>query len=174
MFSKSSLVQDVANAMQTKFTDEWQQSVSQIEGNRGRGLNKLRTYRLFKTQYETERYCQLLLPLKHRSAFAKFRMGVAPLNIEIGRYRNLAREERVCPFCLDAIEDETHAMLNCDIYSDIRDPLFRKAQNLTHDFNLLSDADKMKFLFSNQELIRMCAKTCYNILEKRNFNLYRH
>ena len=101
-------------------------------------------------------------------------MGVAPLNIEIGRYRNLAREERVCPFCLDTIEDETHAMLICDNYSDIRDPLFRKAQNLTHDFNLLSDADKMKFLFSNQELIRMCAKTCYNILEKRSFSLYRH
>ena len=174
VFSKSSLVQDVSNAMQTKFTDEWQQSVNQIEGNRGRGLNKLRTYRLFKTQYGTERYCQLLLPLKHRSAFAKFRMGVAPLNIEIGRYRNLAREERVCPFCLDTIEDETHAMLICDNYSDIRGPLFRKAQNLTHDFNLLSDADKMKFLFSNQELIRMCAKTCYNILEKRSFSLYRH
>ena len=176
VFSKSSLVQDVSNAMQTKFTDEWQQSVNQIEGNRGRGLNKLRTYRLFKTQYGTERYmyCQLLLLLKHRSAFAKFRMGVAPLNIEIGRYRNLAREERVCPFCLDTIEDETHAMLICDNYSDIRGPLFRKAQNLTHDFNLLSDADKMKFLFSNQELIRMCAKTCYNILEKRSFSLYRH
>ena len=65
VFSKSSLVQDVSNAMQTKFTDEWQQSVNQIEGNRGRGLNKLRTYRLFKTQYGTERYCQLLLPLKN-------------------------------------------------------------------------------------------------------------
>ena len=83
MFSKSSLVQDVSNAMQTKFTDEWQQSVNQIEGNRGRGLNKLRTYRLFKTQYGTEKYCQLLLPLKHRSAFAKFRMELHPLILKL-------------------------------------------------------------------------------------------
>ena len=38
---------------------------------------------LFKTQYGKERYCQLLLPLKHRSAFAKFRIGVALLILKL-------------------------------------------------------------------------------------------
>ena len=42
-------------------------------------------------------------------------MGVAPLNIEIGRYTNLAVEVRLCPFCLGSTEDETHARLNSDM-----------------------------------------------------------
>ena len=41
---------------------------------------------VFKTRYGTERHCQLPFLLKHRSAFAKFRKGVAPLNTDIGRY----------------------------------------------------------------------------------------
>ena len=97
-YSNSSLIYDVSNAVTVKFTDDWQQSISQIEDNSGRGLNKLRTIRRFKTQYVTERYCQLLLPLKHRSAFARFRKGVASINIEIGRYTILPVEGRYVPF----------------------------------------------------------------------------
>ena len=174
MFSKTSLVRDVSNGMLQKFTDDWLQSLNQVEGNRGRGLNKLRTYKLFKTQYGTEMYCQLLLPIKHRSAFAKLRMGVAPLNIEIGRYTNLAIEDRLCPFCLNITEDETHVMLNCGMYDDIRAKLFKKACDLNPNFNMLANDDQMRFLFSNHELIRVCAKTCYDILRKRSFCLYRH
>ena len=36
----------------------------------------------------------MLLPLKHRSAFAKFRYSVAPVKIETGRYENLVVEDR--------------------------------------------------------------------------------
>ena len=54
----------------------------------------------------------------HRSAFAKFRMGVAPLHIETGRYKRLEENERVrmlhlprrtaedrksCSFCLPRV-----------------------------------------------------------------------
>ena len=159
MFSKTSLVRDVSNGMLQKFTDDWLQSLNQVEGNRGRGLSKLRTYKLFKTQYGTEMYCQLLLPIKHRSAFAKLRMGVAPLNIEIGRYTNLAIEDRLCPFCLNITEDETHVMLNCGMYDDIRAKLFKKACDLNPNFIMLANDDQMRFLFSNHELIRVCAKT---------------
>ena len=52
-------------------------------------------------------------------------MDVAPHNIEIGRYMELAIEDRVCTFCLDKTADETHTMLNCVVY-DIRDALFKK------------------------------------------------
>lgn len=65
---------------------------------RGNCGNKLRTYKLFKTGFKVEEYCKILLPLNHRSAFAKFRCGVAPIKIETGRYESLAVEERVCPF----------------------------------------------------------------------------
>ena len=117
---------------------------------------------------------QFLLPIKHRLAFAKLRMGVAPLNIEIGRYTNLAIEVRLCPFCLNITEDETHVMLYCGLHDDIRAQLFKKACDLNPNFNMLANDDQMRFLFSNNELIRVCAKTCYDILQKRSFCLYRH
>jgi hypothetical protein len=55
----------------------------------GTGRNKLRTYKLLKTNFEVETYCKLQLPYAHRSEFAKFRCGVAPLRLETGRYEIL-------------------------------------------------------------------------------------
>jgi hypothetical protein len=52
--------------------------------------------KLFKNSFETEIYCKIALPFSHRSAFAKFRCGVAPLRIETGRFENLRIEERIC------------------------------------------------------------------------------
>ena len=67
-------------------------------GRSGNGRNKLRTYKLFKSRYEVEEYCELFLPVRHHSAFAKFRCGVAPIKIETGRYENLDVNQRICPF----------------------------------------------------------------------------
>jgi hypothetical protein len=36
------------------------------------------------------------------------------------------------------------------------------------NFNFLSDADKFVFLFSNENVFNIVAKTCYNILIRRN------
>ena len=57
--------------------------------------NKLRTYKLFKTSYFTEQYLLQNIPIRYRSAYAKFRCGVAPLRIETGRYERLELNERV-------------------------------------------------------------------------------
>ena len=48
--------------------------------------NKLRTYRKFKDSYMTEPYVSITVPKKYRSAYAKFRCGVAPIKIETCRY----------------------------------------------------------------------------------------
>ena len=63
-----------------------------------------------------EDYCKIPLPYGHRSVFAKFRCGVAPLIVETGRYENVKLKDRVCPFCKDATEDEVHALLNCPFF----------------------------------------------------------
>ena len=56
----------------------WLDIIDKEQAVTGKGHNKLRTYRLMKQTYETEQYCLSRLPNKHRSAFAKFRCGVAP------------------------------------------------------------------------------------------------
>ena len=81
-------VENLRVAGLNKFKTDWKDNIRSEVGPSRRGRNKLRTYCLFKSIYETEAYCKTILPLRHRSAFAKFRCGVAPLRIETGRYEN--------------------------------------------------------------------------------------
>ncbi len=107
-FPKRIIGVNVTEAMLRIYINDWKTCVNRIAGTRDRGLNKLRTYRIFKSEFKTEDYCKMILPLSHRSAFAKFRCGVAPLRIETGRYENLDVRDRLCPFCVNNIENETH------------------------------------------------------------------
>jgi hypothetical protein len=44
--------------------NEWKQRISSPTGSVGSTRNKLRTYQLFKYQYETEKYVYLPMPAK--------------------------------------------------------------------------------------------------------------
>ena len=129
-----------------EFKTGWAYSMHNTTGPSGRGRNKLRTYRLFKAAFETEPYCKLILPLRHRSVFAKFRCGVAPLRIETGRYENKPLEERKCPFC-DEVENESHVVLSCYLfiylYDDLRIALFNTALTFNPNFMDLTTEDKL-------------------------------
>ncbi len=114
------------------------------------------------------------IPFRHRSAFAKFRCGVAPLRLETGRYENIALDARLCTFCnANTVETEMHVMLDCDMYDDFRTELYSKAINIVPDFLNLSDNEKFIILFSNCDIMKECAKTCCNILKRRRAFLYR-
>jgi hypothetical protein len=162
----TTFVKSLQDKSMVTFISDWRKDVNSAVGPSGRGRNKLRTYCTFKTRFETERYCKLILPLRHRAALAKFRCGVAPLRLETGRYEGLSIEERLCPFC-DQVETEIHVLLECSTYNDLRKDLFRKASNISQQFNLFCDNEKIEFLFNNIEMVRVIAKTCSNILERR-------
>ena len=80
------------------------------------GGNKLRTYRKFKQHYRTEPNVNIIIAKKHRSAYAKFRCGVAPIKIETCRYglNRLSVEQRVCEEC-QVVEDECHVIMHCTL-----------------------------------------------------------
>ena len=97
--------------------------------------NKLRTYRTFKNTYITEPYVHNITQKKFRSAYAKFRCGVAPINIELCRY-GLARilvEERVCIHC-NEVEDESHVLMHCSLYDDVRNQLTLSVNNINPSY----------------------------------------
>ena len=103
------------------------------------GGNKLRTYRTLKKTYITEPYVHIITQKKFRSPYAKFRCGVAPINIELCRY-GLARipvEERVCSHCND-VEDELHVLMHCPLYDDDRNQLTLDVNNINPSFQDLS------------------------------------
>ena len=152
---------------------EWQMAVDKVnDSNRGGG-NKLRFYRIFKRFYEVENHCIEIMPRAHRAAFSKFRCGVAPLNIEVGRYTNQPIELRVCPFCTNITEDEAHVILKCPAYTNLRQDMYTYAINQIPEFLSLSDIDKINVLFSAKSLVKIVAKTCFNILKTRKTLLYK-
>ena len=60
-------------------------------------------------------------------------------------------------------------ILDCRMYEDLRADLFFRASNIESCFNSLSTEHKTVFLFSNQSMIRIVAKTCCDILQRRAF-----
>ena len=73
---------------------KWHNELERNLSRSGLGGNKLRTYRTFKHSHDTEKYISSILPWRHRSAYAKFRCGVAPIRLETGRYGRLQVEQR--------------------------------------------------------------------------------
>ena len=58
---------------------------------------------------------------KGRRLLAKLRSGTNFLRIETGRRKGLNREERVCWFGCNSVENERHFLLECQLYDDIRE-----------------------------------------------------
>ena len=99
------------------------------------GGNKLRTYRRVKHNYATEPYVKIIIQKKYRSAYAKFRCGVAPIKLESGRYGQnfLPVDQRLCESC-GVVEDEYHVLMDCEMYRDIRHDLFNEITTVELDF----------------------------------------
>ncbi|XP_071167139.1 uncharacterized protein [Mytilus edulis] len=160
------LVKNIENVCFAKFKEEWYDKIMSDD------KNKLRTYRMFKNVYGVENYLIFNIPGRYRSALAKFRCGVSPIRIETGRYENIDIENRLCFNCTDDVEDEKHVLLNCPVYSDIRNVIFNHASIVDENFLHMTDNEKFIFLFTNENMVFYTAKICYEILIKRKCILY--
>ena len=59
--SKRDMSEQVTSAMEFIYVNRWKETLNNDRGVSGRGGNKLRKYRLFKSQYETETYCKTIM-----------------------------------------------------------------------------------------------------------------
>ena len=169
--SKRKLSDSIRSRLMQNYLCDWKFKVNSEHGTRRNTGNKLRKYKLLKDDYRAEQYCKILMSQSHRAAFAKFRAGVAPLRIETGRYEGLHQSRRVCPFCPDYVEDEYHVIFDCDLYNELRQELFQTAVIHNPFFANMPNEDKFIFLFSNPLMIRLCAKTRFLILQRRQLFL---
>ena len=156
--SKSALVKAIKDSSLERYKTQWIDSVNNDRSRNGQSGNKLRSYRLFKQSFSTEKYVTLILPRKHRAAFCKFRAGVAPLRIETGRYERLPVDQRLCPFCKDLIENEIHVILKCPMYADIRSEMFQIASANDSSFYNKTECDKFVYLFSADKVDTYCCQ----------------
>lgn len=166
---------DLAMVLEETNEIQWFNRLQRDTAQRGPGGNKLRTFRLFKSEWTTELYLEQVINKSNRSALAKFRCGVAPLRIETGRYgRNrIPVHQRTCTLCNSTnVEDESHVILKCPLYQDLRDELFDEAREHNIPFDTLSDIEKMKYLLSNCDIVKSTARTLSKILERRKIFFY--
>ena len=170
---KDICVGNIRKVLEGNFHKKWLSDLNRVEGIKGKGGNKLRMYKNFKKVFEQETYLNCIIGRNKKSAYAKFRCGVAPIRIETGRYENLKIEERVCPFCIGIVEDEVHVLTECSLYIDFRDELWKIISESHPLFINLSGVDKYIFMMSAKEpwLICLCSKTCCDILTRRKYFL---
>ena len=82
---------------------------------------KLKYYAMFKEKFEFESYLDDIRNDNLRIYLTRFRISAHSLAIELGRYNNTERDNRLCIFCnQNCIESEYHVLLVCQKYKDIR------------------------------------------------------
>ncbi len=165
------IVNDLESRIFEKEIVKWRSAVNSNTGTRGVGHNKLRLYKLFKTEFGTEAYVKDNIPFLYRSALAKFRCGVAPLRLETGRYENIELGNRTCFHCKNIVEDEIHVLFHCPLYVNIRKSLMDILIETPNCHNM-SDTEKLKYIFTDERLLYISAKSCFSILKERRNILY--
>ena len=125
---------------------------------------KLRTYRLFKSEPCPEVYLKSFMNRFQRSTFAKFRCGILPIQIEVGRFRGQKVEKRICPLCKNAVESEIHFMFECPSYNR---GSFLEDLDISHN---LSSEEKLKVCMSNHQ--KLASKFICDLWKQRQKQIF--
>ena len=129
--------------------------------------SKLHFYAEIKSEISTEKYCSVNLKRSQRALVAKLRLGILPIEVELGRHRRVPREERLCSLCsAGAVEDELHILLHCEAHREARYDLFTNANNF-EPFNEMGDIARLKLLTSHERLVRRTSIYLSQVLMNR-------
>ena len=108
-----------------------------------------------------------------RSMIAQLRCGILPLRIETGRFTHTELEDRLCLFCdRNDIETEKHSLFDCPLYVNERSTLYQTASKSCQDLLQLDNDDKLKILFTNENVIKHTGIFIKQSMAKRSSILY--
>lgn len=144
--------------------------------NRKLTASKLSFYNKVKSNFNRESYLDDSNNFKARSSLTKLRISAHDLKIETGRYAQQPREARTCDWCYtvlqnNVVEDETHFLLNCDLYSDQRRCLIVPPYTNSRSETTANDTCPLKkFLPSdnNKSHNKLLCTTIRNMFTKRD------
>ena len=168
----------VTASLKKVFSDSWKTVLD--------NSSKLAFYNSVKMDFGWEPYLDsaLVQNFNERRSTSRIRCSSHKLNIEVGRYSNTQREDRICDFCKHigvsspAIEDEEHVLYQCPLGEDIRSIFNRRVINCcnnaqgdiprftlaqTHPHELVSD-DSARNL--KKSLIRTSCNSIHRIYLK--------
>ena len=84
-------IQHVKNRILDMYYQTWYANIN--------NTSKLESYCIFKHKFEFENYLDNIKDKKLRILLTKFRVSSHDLNIEVGRYTNTPRDQRLCSNC---------------------------------------------------------------------------
>ena len=118
-------------------------------------LNKypiMRTYALFKFDFECETYLNTVRDRRYRNAISKFRLSSHTLEIERGRHciPKVAVSERLCFRC-NCMEDEQHFLFSFKLYEGLRVDLYDKVSKIIADIYEIGGRDKFVLLMNSRD-----------------------
>ena len=102
---------------------------------------------------------------------AQIRSGILPLNIELGRFRNIDLENRLCLLCNnDCIEDEFHFVMQCEFHNNSRSIMFEKIISNFPAFSTLNQNEKFVYIMKYEW--KFLGKYLKSAWENRKKKLY--
>ena len=128
---------------------------------------------LCKNNFEVEPYETTPMATRYRSALARLRCGILPLEIEVGRYNGIPEERRICKLCdLGVVESELHFLFKCPINHNLRQEFINTVKNSYPDVARLPDTSKFQVI-KNSDVVKDTARYVYSALMRRHDCLYR-
>ena len=136
----------------------------------------LRSYRLYKTEFNIECYLDCINLPKYRIPVSKIRASSHDFEIERGRYTRprLDPNQRLCSTCLE-VEDEEHFVTSCRVNINERQSLFTKISSKDPTFMHLDYREKFIFLMSckNRQILTWFGKFLHKSFITRNMKTNR-
>ena len=112
---------------------------------------KIRTYALFKTHFQKEKYLSVIKDIEIRKCFMSFRISSHKLELERSMNKKLAMKDRICKLCnTGAVKDERHLKFNCSSYYTLRYQVFEKVKKIWKNYTNLSQDAQRIWLINNE------------------------
>ena len=91
-------------ASQTKYKHKWANDVA--------SQTKMDNYKIMKHEFGAEEYVKFVMSKKLRSTLVQLRAGCLPIEIELGRYLQIPRNERLCKQCSSGtVENDSYSIV---------------------------------------------------------------
>ena len=160
----------IRNKLKTRYSDHWMESLDNKPTTLKNNKKKLRTYKLFKTQFNEEKYLNTIKNKDWKICLTKFRVSAHNLLIETGRHHNIKAEDRICKHCnLNEIEDEKHFLIECPLYTLLRQKLMQEVNKTYANINLLNALEQFCWIMSceTNEIMYSLAEYIFKAMELR-------
>ena len=112
-----------------------------------------------------ETRCAMVKKKGDRSMLMKLRGGTAAFQIEIGRWRGMKREERICKECQSGeVENVCHWLLQCPTWDHLRQPLIRELgdQNMYRGSDVKKQTANILTVACSNKNILSCIRRMWN------------